>query len=315
MSSTTSRRLESRSTKPGEPASGSAPRPSASLLVINSRNEVLLVQRNPEARSFGGAHVFPGGNYDAKQDESLEITAIRETFEESGLLLASSAQAPPSESALNDARLLIHSHRLLFREFLSEHHLTPDTTALLPFTSWTTPTNVPRRFRTQFYVAFLPAATSTGFSSGGRQERIPTPDGGQEVVSARFLHPADALAEFRARKIAFMPPQYYLLETLAGILSSRQNTPAERSKVEELSCGEFGRMSINPVGVGSDAEGRAVLTYEGDETRGGSKGRLHRVHARMGKAGCSEMVLYRNFDVFTEIEPAAFQPQNAAAKL
>ncbi|KAF8892431.1 hypothetical protein BD779DRAFT_1509047 [Infundibulicybe gibba] len=281
------------------------PRLSASLVVVNQRNEVLLVHRNPRARFFGGVHVFPGGNFDHAQDDSLAMTAIRETFEESGLLIASPSTPDISESVLDKARHAIHEQKLLFRSFLMTHKLNADGDSLLPFTQWVTPVNAPRRFRTQFFVAFLPAAPSTGFSSGAKQDRIPKSDGGQEVISARFLHPEDALAEFREGKITFMPPQYYILSTLAGLLRGRNNNLEQRKQVHTLSRGLFGSMVINPRRlVEEDAEGRTILTYEGDETRGGPSGRLHRALVKVGKAGITtEIVLQRNFDIFSEIVP------------
>ncbi|KAG6833657.1 hypothetical protein H0H87_002853 [Tephrocybe sp. NHM501043] len=255
--------------------------------------------------------VFPGGNFDNKQDPSLAMTAIRETFEESGLLLASPASSSIpflTDAELDGARHKIHSQKLDFQTFLSERNFSPDISSLLPFTQWITPVNVLRRFHTQFFVTFLPAAPSSGFTSGSKQDRVPKHDGGQEVISARFVHPEDALNEFRERKITFMPPQAYLLQTLSEILQGRVNTAAQRERVEVLSRGLFGRMVLNPLRLGSpDAEGKSILTYEGDETRGGSKGRLHRVIIKAGKGGItSEITLERNFDVFTEIEPQAF---------
>ncbi|KXN92183.1 Putative nudix hydrolase 7 [Leucoagaricus sp. SymC.cos] len=291
------------------------PRPSASVVVINARNEILLVHRNPKARSFGGMTVFPGGNYDKKQDSSLAITAIRETFEESGLLLASadgsSSNSPPDDTQLDDARHSIHQQKLLFQHFLRSNNLKADSEALLPFTQWITPIGPPRRFHTQFYVAFLPAAPSSGFSSGAKQERIPKPDGGQEVISARFVHPSEALREFREGKITFMPPQFYILTTLSDILQGSRNTEEQRTKVESLSRGAFGRMVLNPRPRKPEdddfAKGYSILVYEGDETRGGSKGRLHRAKLRMIDGVIREIVLQRNFDIFSEIESHPFQ--------
>jgi hypothetical protein len=164
---------------------------------------------------------------------------------------------------------------------------------------------ISRRFHAQFFVAFLPA--SSGFYSGRNQDRIPTPDGGQEVLSARFVHPQDILQEFREKKITFMPPQYYILATLSEILQGRKNTPEQRNKIEILSRGLFGGMVINPKMLPElDEEGRTILTYEGDETRGGSKGRFHRVVARIKGGAATELTLLRNFDIFDEIEPHVF---------
>ena len=96
------------------------------------------------------------------------------------------------------------------------------------------------------------------------------------MIEARFVHPRQALDECREGKIRVMPPQYYILSTLADILQGSVNAPDHREKVRTLSRGLFGRMVINPLRLGEDQDGRTILTYEGDETRGGSKGRLHR---------------------------------------
>ncbi|THG99960.1 hypothetical protein EW026_g2479 [Hermanssonia centrifuga] len=164
--------------------------------------------------------------------------------------------------------------------------------------------------RAQFYVAFLNAAPSAGFSSGNKTERLPTPDGGQEVIAARFFHPAAALRECEAHRIALMPPQFYLVSTLASILDGNVNTLEQRARVEALSSGVFGRMVINPRPLAHGApDGWSILTYEGDETRGGAKGRLHRSLVKFaGRGTVSEVVLQRNFDVFSEIEEHLFQP-------
>ncbi|KAI8989741.1 hypothetical protein BD414DRAFT_315506 [Trametes punicea] len=289
------------------------PRPSASVIVVNSQNEILLVHRNPKSKSFANAHVFPGGNYDEKQDggHGLPFTAIRELFEESGLLLVHpSTSRMPSHAELEVAREEIHAQRRMFRDFLTQYDLRLNTESLLPFTQWITPPTVPRRFHTQFYVAFLDDTRAAGFSRGGKQERLPTPDGGQEVIAARFVHPQRALDEFNSKEISFFPPQFYLLTTLADILKGERNTSDQRERVRLLAYGAFGNMVINPRPLpGHDVKGTGyqVLTYEGDETRGGSPGRLHRSKVWFGPGGAAVGVaLERNFDVFSEIEPHAF---------
>jgi hypothetical protein len=115
-------------------------------------------------------------------------------------------------------------------------------------------------------------------------------DGGQEVIAARFVHPDDVLAEFTAGKITLMPPQFYIMQTLADILRGDATTATQRALVEDLARGGFGRMVINPQRLGPpDAQGRVVLTYEGDHTRGGPKGRLHRATILAGKGGVSTL--------------------------
>ncbi|KIY66316.1 hypothetical protein CYLTODRAFT_423532 [Cylindrobasidium torrendii FP15055 ss-10] len=277
--------------------STAAPRPSASLVVINARNEVLLVHRNPKASSFAGAHVFPGGNFDGKQDSSSRMTAIRETFEESGLLFASPAESIPDAVTMATARQEIHSMKRTFGSFLEEHGLKTDESVLMPFTQWLTPVEAPRRYHTHFYVAFLPSSHATGFSAGAKEEQMPTPDGGQEVISARFLTPSAWLSLFREQKITFMPPQYYILSTLADI------PPASlREGVLKLSNGAFGKMSVHPERLFTDGK-KVTFTYEGDEERGGQSGRRHRVNCEVGKGGVMTRIdLEQSFDVFSQIE-------------
>jgi len=234
------------------------------------------------------------------------MTAIRETFEETGLLLASGV-LPQSEAVLDASRESVHTGRTLFRDFLKQHALSADVQALLPFTEWITPLGSSRRFHTRFYVAFLPSSLrASGFSSGVTQHRLPTPDGGQEVIEARFVHPWDALAKHRSKKIALMPPQHYILTTLADLLVGHETRPHQRERVERLSAGAFGRMVVFPQVGKRDANGRTVLVYEGDEARGGPRGRLHRSVVLFSPETKlpTEVDLSRNFDIFNEVEGA-----------
>ena len=122
-----------------------------------------------------------------------------------------------------------------------------------------------------------------------------------------------------------MPPQFYILSTLADILKGSKTTAEQIEQVRRLSQGAFGRLTINPRGVGKSSDGRTILAYEGDEARGGVKGRMHRALVQFEKAVrlCfslvasgsedlillqtpSQVTLVRNFDIFEDIDPATF---------
>jgi 8-oxo-dGTP pyrophosphatase MutT (NUDIX family) len=88
--------------------------------------------------------VFPGGNYDAKQDDSFPSTAVRETFEETGLLITEPSPSNLPDQVVNEARQAILSNRMPFRAFLDEHRLKIHEKSLLPFTQWITPVTSPK---------------------------------------------------------------------------------------------------------------------------------------------------------------------------
>jgi len=82
-----------------------------------------------------------------------------------------------------------------------------------------------------------------------------------------------------------MPPQFYIITTIADILQGPRNTADQRALIDRLSRGAFGQMVLNPRLRKPEGDnlvnGYSILTYEGDETRGGSKGRLHRAKLRI----------------------------------
>jgi 8-oxo-dGTP pyrophosphatase MutT (NUDIX family) len=102
------------------------PRPAGTVILLrggDSGLEVLLVQRNPNARFMGGAWVFPGGAVDRREghgDQALRAAAVRELEEEAGISLG-------------------------------------DPGELIAFSRWITPAEVKTRYDTWFYLAPLPA--------------------------------------------------------------------------------------------------------------------------------------------------------------
>lgn len=229
-----SRASSSSSPPPGPPkAAPQPPRPSSSVILLSPRNQVLLLHRVKSSTSFASAHVFPGGNLDPFHDgrvpdadapdrhldgPAYRMGAIRECFEETGILLArrtdGSGELVSLDAGARDAaRKRIHGSQVTFGEWVSSVGGVPDTENLVPFTRWITPTNVPKRFTTQMYVYALPVAQSSNALPS--EMLVPTPDGGVEHTAATFAPAQTFLARAAAREIILFPPQVYLLHHLA----------------------------------------------------------------------------------------------------
>lgn len=164
-------------------------RPASTVLLLRDGAqglEVFMVVRHHQIDFASGALVFPGGRVEpgdltlAGGDEAVafRIAAIRETWEECGVLLGCPGAPPP---AAGD-----------FAAMLAARGLVPDCTALAHFAHWITPVPVPKRFDTHFFLAAAPA------------DQDAVHDGG-EAVDSVWIRPRDALAEAEAgtKKIVF----------------------------------------------------------------------------------------------------------------
>ncbi|KAH6900453.1 hypothetical protein B0T10DRAFT_554989 [Thelonectria olida] len=218
----------------------SEPRPSSSVLLLSPQNHVLLLHRVQTSTSFASAHVFPGGNLDAFHDGVIpavgsperhqdglayRLGAIRETFEETGILLAKKdGELINLDSKERDqARLKIHGNQVKFQEWVASLGAEPDIDGLIPFTRWITPAINPKRFTTQMYLYLLPLSRSEMPS----EMLIPTPDNGVEHTTALFAPAQDFLAQASANSIVLFPPQMYLLRLVANIFTSTAAAPEQ----------------------------------------------------------------------------------------
>ena len=142
--------------------------------------EIFMVQRNREIEFSSGALVFPGGSMDPNDREiaadpalvadrggldidtaAIRIGGIRETFEESGILLArprdsSSLVSAAKAAALGQQRAALDEGNVSFADILREHELVPAFDLLALFAHWITPVNLPKRFDTHFLLALAP---------------------------------------------------------------------------------------------------------------------------------------------------------------
>jgi 8-oxo-dGTP pyrophosphatase MutT (NUDIX family) len=199
------------------PAEAVAPRPASTILLLRdsikqvdgkSRDEieVFMMVRHHEIDFNSGALVFPGGSVDKGDQEiianpalysggeglhaaalSFRIAAIRETFEESGILLA---RAGGSNTFVDAKRAgeIEAAHRgalcegkTTFSEILADNGLLLALDELVPYAHWITPEGMPKRFDTWFFLAAAPP------------EQVGAHDG-KESTDSIWLSPREALA-------------------------------------------------------------------------------------------------------------------------
>jgi 8-oxo-dGTP pyrophosphatase MutT (NUDIX family) len=155
------------------------PRDSSSAILVNDREgeRVLLIRRHADLAFAGGAWVFPGGKLevpDASADAvrrlglagapaefaALIVCACRETFEETGIVLArrpNGAFCDPSlADSLQPSRAAVSRDPGSFASLLVDHDLTIDVARLLFWSRWITPSSAPKRFDTRFFVGEMP---------------------------------------------------------------------------------------------------------------------------------------------------------------
>ncbi|KAL2001749.1 hypothetical protein VTN02DRAFT_1303 [Thermoascus thermophilus] len=325
----------------GPKAQPSPPRSSSSIILVSPKNEILLLHRVQTSSSFPSAHVFPGGNISAqdgecppvgdpkRHDEAVHYrrAAIRELFEESGILLArdqtTGHMVTLSEAEREKGRHAIHRQETTFIDWLKKHNAAaePDIEPLIPFTHWITPVALPKRFTTQMYLYFLPVPeeSDTGLlqelpAEGEREEvQVPTSDGGIEITEARFLPASQWLQMARSGEIILFPPQFFLLHLIAQFLDKepRQVTSPEELKRRRSELLEFVNSGtppwtqkyISPRQLKRTPDGRAVLALDsaGPELKGSDKkGETDRVVlVRFQKEGPREVEVRWKKDVLS----------------
>jgi 8-oxo-dGTP pyrophosphatase MutT (NUDIX family) len=189
-------------------------KPAATILLLRDQPsfEVLMVKRHHQIDFASGALVFPGGkshagdhdaawsdhvlgwaDFDADQ-RGLRIAAIREVFEEAGILLAKRRNGAPigGEACPMDVRQAVDAGTTHFLDVVRDLEARLDLSMLTTFARWITPPLTPKRFDTWFYVVKAP------------DDQLAACDG-RETVDAEWIAPSEALrlAEAGERKVIF----------------------------------------------------------------------------------------------------------------
>jgi 8-oxo-dGTP pyrophosphatase MutT (NUDIX family) len=201
------------------------PLSAASAIVLrDSPFEVLMLRRHAKSSFVPNAWVFPGGIAEERDAElaraigdgslldTMRVTAVRETFEETGVWLG----APLEDAERKRHELLAGT--IAFHQLIESAPL--DLTRLVWTSRWITPAGIPKRFDTYFFLV-----TVSGEAVASAEQ--------QEVVEVTWLHPAAALEKYAAREMQMVFPTLRNLEALVGfsgpaaLLESRRNAVIE----------------------------------------------------------------------------------------
>jgi 8-oxo-dGTP pyrophosphatase MutT (NUDIX family) len=212
-----------------EPQPIAVPRPAATVMLLRDGEqgmEVFMIVRHEKSDVHGGALVFPGGRVDDEDHDlaadasvfpplpgvaglsaTLRVAAVRETFEECGVLLA---RARGEQALVGAARLrdIEAAHRApmmrgerSFGEILARENLVMASDAMVHFANWITPERRPKRFDVHFFLAATPAGQVAWHD-------------GHEAVDSVWISPANAIERSRAGTYQLRFPTHMNLQKL-----------------------------------------------------------------------------------------------------
>ncbi|MZD08425.1 NUDIX hydrolase [Streptomyces sp. SID5785] len=210
------------------------PRRAATVMLLRDAGgvEVHMLRRRTSMAFAAGAYAYPGGGVDPRDEDrqvrwagpsrkewavrlgvaerdaqAIVCAAVRETFEEAGVLLA----GPTPDSVVDDTtgagwtadRQALVDRELSFAEFLRGRGLVLRSDLLGAWARWITPEFEPRRYDTWFFVAALPAGQRTS-------------DDSSEADRTVWIRPGEAAASYDRGELSMMPPTIATLRTLAA---------------------------------------------------------------------------------------------------
>ena len=210
------------------------PKPAATVVLLRDGDagmEVLLLKRHRSSGFVPGAYVFPGGRTDeADAQEELKqfsenfeprevphhfwFAAVREVFEETGVLLARDARDfwvgdTSTDPEMEKLRLELMDNQASLLDVLTQANCRVDFSAIVYFAHWITPVAEPRRYDTRFFAAALP------------HDREARPDA-REMTDAVWLTPKLALSRFNEGTLPMIFPTVRTLEQLTHFESVAQ---------------------------------------------------------------------------------------------
>ena len=236
-------------------------RPAATVMLIDDRLDlqVYMLQRHANTVFAGGMWVFPGGAVDHQDDASYYkdiathrtdaeaselmalttgglayyMAAIRETFEEAGILLALHAEdesplviSPEDTPRFNNYRDMLNAGEIELKTILENENLLADVGQMHYVARWITPLGSPRRFDARFFIARIPS------------NQIPQHDD-NELVNSAWLTPREILERIDREEMVLMTVTERMIRSLDLFESASQvieaaakNLPDQRARVD-----------------------------------------------------------------------------------
>lgn len=216
------------------------PKRAATVMLLRDGEDgpaVHMLRRRTSMAFAGGAFAYPGGGVDPRDDrpvgwagpsldtwarrlgtdtasaQAIVCAAVRETYEEAGVLLAGPTPGTVVGDTTGDDweadRQALVDRNVSFAEFLDRRGLVLRSDLLGAWARWITPEFEPRRYDTWFFVAALPEGQRTRNAS-------------TEAESTVWIRPADATAGYDKGELLMMPPTIATLRTLRQYATATQ---------------------------------------------------------------------------------------------
>ncbi|MET8677320.1 NUDIX hydrolase [Streptomyces sp. NPDC004647] len=249
-----------------------APRRAATVLLLRdteSGTRVHMLRRRASMAFAGGAYAYPGGSVDPRDErpvgwagpslpewaarlgtdeaaaQAIVCAAVRETFEEAGVLLAGSSADTVVEDTTGEDweadRAALVTRDLSFADFLARRGLLLRSDLLGGWARWITPEFEPRRYDTWFFVAALPQGQRTRNAS-------------TEADRTVWIRPEDAAAGYDRGELLMMPPTISTLRELQSYGSAAEALAAA------------GERDLAPVLARAELrDGKIVLSWPGHD--------------------------------------------------
>jgi 8-oxo-dGTP pyrophosphatase MutT (NUDIX family) len=215
--------------------------------------EAFLMRRSMQSSFMPGAYVFPGGKVDpvdaalvpGSSSPAFLVAAVREVFEEAGVLLAVDAQGNYPRLTQNAdywhaKRAEVTEQPERFASLLAENGLTIATHMVCPWTWWMTPVIETRRFDTRFFIARLPDG----------QEPL---HDGYETTDSLWMAVGQCLDGYQNGTVTMAPPTMATMVEMSG-----------HTSVDQLMAAAPYDSALRFPFFGQDQQDRAVLILPGD---------------------------------------------------